>query len=147
MTQKQIDMSRSPPFLLDPSYQSQYIPPQISFTPNIPPTCASQPGQQIPPFSDIWPGPSTSYNMGALSNQPLLSNAPNIPNIPNITLAPDTGATLYDMDSFKQINISTGDLPVSSMTNLSLTDIAPDGMTDSLDRLANNEVNKHLDLR
>ncbi|GJQ77540.1 hypothetical protein Trydic_g20929 [Trypoxylus dichotomus] len=134
------DLSRSP-FLMEPSYQTQYHP-QISFTPNIPSASTSQPGQQqIPSFHAVWgSGPSTSYEVVGFPN---ISNITNTPNIP---LVPEVGTTLYDMDSFKQISINTDDLPVTSLTNMSLTDLPPDGMTDSLDRLANNEVDRHLNL-
>lgn len=95
---------------------------------NIPSASTSQAVQQLPSFDAAW-GPSTSYGATVL---------------PNIPMMPDTTTTFIDMDSLKQITINSEDLPVTSLTNMSLTDLQPDGMTDSLDRLANNEADRHL---
>ncbi|KAK9755016.1 Rel homology dimerization domain [Popillia japonica] len=118
------DVSRSP-FMLEPTYSMDY---QMNFPPNIPSTSTAQPVQLLPSFNASWGGPSTSYSIA----------------VPNIPLVPDTGITFTDMDSLKQITINSDDLPVTSLTNMSLTDIPPDGMIDSLDRLANHEADRHL---
>lgn len=111
--------------MLEPTYSMDY---QMNFPPNIPSTSTAQPVQLLPSFNASWGGPSTSYSIA----------------VPNIPLVPDTGITFTDMDSLKQITINSDDLPVTSLTNMSLTDIPPDGMIDSLDRLANHEADRHL---
>ncbi|KAI4463637.1 hypothetical protein MML48_4g00016963 [Holotrichia oblita] len=118
------DASRSP-FMIDQQYPMDY---PMQFPPNIPSTSTAQPVQQLPSFNAAWGGPSTSYGI----------------HLPNIPLVPDTGITFTDMDSLRQITINSDDLPVTSLTNMSLTDIPPDGMIDSLDRLANHEADRHL---
>ncbi|KRT81254.1 hypothetical protein AMK59_5636 [Oryctes borbonicus] len=58
---------------------------------------------------------------------------------PNII---DEPVTMEERDNLMQISINSSDLSVYSMSNLSLTDILPDEMTDNSDKEVNNNSNR-----